>query len=80
MGHGASIDGEFNYYVWCYGTSQMFLWEEAPEGAVVSCLRCLVYGPRGEWETFAGMGDPPVRPEMREGVCVLAVDTETRER
>lgn len=79
LAHGASWEGEGNshLYIWCFGETAASLWASAPEGTPVLCLRCIVYGPRGEWETESPLGDR-VREESREGCRVIAVDTETR--
>ena len=81
LAHAASWEGEGNshLYIWCFGETAASLWASAPEGTPVLCLRCLAYGPRGEWISDDSFDGARTREESYEGTRVVAVDTETRD-
>lgn len=74
--HAATIEEDGSLYVWCYGPTTETLWMKAAEGAVVTCLTCLAYGPRLEWSRKNYFGQR-AREEMSEGVRYMVFDPET---
>lgn len=77
VNHGADFDDRDNMiYVWCYGPTPYPLWKKSDEGAPVTCLRCIVYGPREEWTRRNPFGQRG-RAECIEGQRYLVFDTET---
>lgn len=76
VAHAATWEGEGNssIYIWCFGESMAALWKRAPEGVAVQCLRCLAYGPRGDWQPHP-LGR--IKFDVVEGRRIGVVDTET---
>ena len=79
INHGASLEDDGSYYVWCYGHANPTVWRKSEEGAPVTCLWCIAYGPREDWHRRNPYGQRG-REEMHEGTRYLVFDTETSGR
>lgn len=70
--HLATLEGN-KLYVWCWGPTNIELWQRASEPA--TCLQCWVLGPRRGW-SLNRLFERNERYEMVEGRRWLVLDME----